>query len=192
MSASNPGGTRLTHTMALEDQGSEGFTESQRAQVERRRVDQDRTLLAIHELEAALAAAAPTRQARWHETVLAALGVLSEVMREEAENAQQPDSLLADIAFHQPRLRNRVRRLRTQYRQLQGTINSLAHEFEASDDAVVDVGDIRQRLAWLLTGLRHQRARESDLIYEAYYAAFRTDLGHPAPDPLDRETPPDE
>jgi hypothetical protein len=98
----------------------------------------------------------------------APLGALSEVMREEAENAQQPDSLLADIAFHQPRLRNRVRRLRTQYRQLQETINSLAHEFEASDDAVVDVGDIRQRLAWLLTGLRHQRARESDLIYEAY------------------------
>ncbi len=178
--------------MALEDQGSEGFTESQREQIERRRVDQDRTLLAIHELEAALAAAAPTRQARWHETVLAALGVLSEVMREEAENARQPDSLLADIAFHQPRLRNRVRRLRTQYRQLQETISSLAHEFEASDDAVVDVGDIRQRLAWLLTGLRHQRARESDLIYEAYYAAFRTDLGHPAPDTLDREPPPGE
>jgi hypothetical protein len=60
--------------MALEDQGSERFTESQRAQVERRRVDQDRTLLAIHELEAALAAPAPTRQARWHETVLGALG----------------------------------------------------------------------------------------------------------------------
>ena len=99
--------------MASEDQGSEGFTESQREQIERRRVDQDRTLLAIHELEAALAAAAPTRQARWRETVLAALGVLSEVMRDEAENAQQPDSLLADIAFHQPRLRNRVRRLRT-------------------------------------------------------------------------------
>ena len=36
-------------------------------------------------------------------------------------------------------------------------------------------------------GSRHQRARESDLIYEAYYAAFRTDLGHPAPDPPDPE-----
>ncbi|MFZ0387754.1 MAG: hypothetical protein WAL22_18970 [Solirubrobacteraceae bacterium] len=139
--------------------------------------------MAIHELERALAAAAPTRQASWQETVLGALSVLSEVMREEAENAKQPDSLLSDIAFNQPRLRNRVRRLRTQYRQLQETINSLAHEFEASDDAVVDVGDIRQRLAWLLTGLRHQRARESDLIYEAYYAAFRTDLGRSAPDP---------
>jgi hypothetical protein len=178
--------------VALEDQGSEGFTESQREQIDRRRVDQDRTLVAIHELEAALAAAAPTRETRWRETVLGALGVLGEVMREEAQNARQPDSLLSDIAFNQPRLRNRVRRLRTQYRQLQETITSLAHEFGASDDAVVDVADIRQRLAWLLTGLRHQRARESDLIFEAYYEAFRTDLGLPAPDLRDRETTADE
>ena len=34
------------------------------------------------------------------------------------------------------------------------------------------------RLAWLLTALRHQRARESDLIYEAYYDAFHTHLTH--------------
>jgi hypothetical protein len=84
-----------------------------------------------------------------------------------------------------------VRRRRTQNRQSQETISSLALEFEASEDAVVDVSDIRQRLAWLLTGLRHQRARESDLIYEAYSAALRTDLGHPPPDTLDREPPPD-
>jgi hypothetical protein len=31
-------------------------------------------------------------------------------------------------------------------------------------------------LTWLLTALRHQRSRESDLIYEAYYDAFATDL----------------
>jgi len=36
--------------------------------------------------------------------------------------------------------------------------------------------DVRQRLAWLLTALRHQRARESDLIYEAYFEAFRAEL----------------
>ncbi len=178
--------------MALEDEGVERFTQSQREQIERRRLDQDRTLLAMHELEDALATAAPAREARWHETVLGALAVLGDATREEAENAQRADSLLSDIALNQARLRNRVRRLRTQYRQLQETIDSLRHEFEAPDDAVVDVADIRQRLAWLLTGLRHQRARESDLIYEAYYEAFRTDLGQPAPDPPDRETQPNE
>jgi len=44
----------------------------------------------------------------------------------------------------------------------------------------VDFTDIRQRLAWILAwilaGLRHQRARESDLIYEAYYDAVRSDM----------------
>ena len=39
-----------------------------------------------------------------------------------------------------------------------------------------DYADVRQRLSWLLTALRHQRARESDLIYEAYYDAFDTEL----------------
>lgn len=93
--------------------------------------------------------------------------------------------MLSDIAFNQPRLRNRIRGLRTQYRQLQQGIDSLHREFGESHDAEVDFADIRQRLASLLTALRHQRARESDLIYEAYYEAFRSDLGR---DAVDRET----
>jgi hypothetical protein len=166
--------------MASEDQGSVEFTESQREQIEQHRIDQDRTLVAMHELEEALGTAAPAREARWRETVVGALLVLSDATREEAENAERPDSLLSDVAFNQPRLRSRVRGLRTQYRQLQQSIDALRGEFEEPGDAVVDFADIRQRLAWLLTALRHQRARESDLIYEAYYEAFRTDL--------DRET----
>jgi len=75
-----------------------------------------------------------------------------------------------------------LRGLRAQYRQLQDSIASLQREFEKSDDAGVDAGDIRQRLALLLTGLLHQRGRESDLIYEAYYEAFRTDLRQHAQD----------
>jgi hypothetical protein len=162
--------------MTSEDQGPGEFTESQREQIELRRIDQDRTLVAIHELEETLGAAAPAREARWRETVLGALLVLGDATREEAENAEQPDSLLSDVAFNQPRLRSRVRGLRTQYRQLQQSIDALRAELEEAGDAVVDFADIRQRLAWLLTALRHQRARESDLIYEAYYEAFRTDL----------------
>ena len=49
--------------------------------------------------------------------------------------------------------------------------------------APADFTDIRQRLTWVLTGLRHQRARESDLIYEAYYDAFRSDLAQDAVNP---------
>jgi hypothetical protein len=163
--------------MTSRDPKDAGFTESQRAQINRRRIDQDRTLLAMHELEEVLGTAAPAREERWQEAVVHALSVLDEATRDEATNAEQPDSLLSDIAFNQRRLRPRVRGLRAQYRQLTESIDALRREFEqSSDGAAVDFADIRQRLAWLLTALRHQRARESDLIYEAYYEAFQADL----------------
>jgi hypothetical protein len=38
---------------------------------------------------------------------------------------------------------------------------------------------VRQRLGWVLSAWRHQRAQESDLI-EAYFEAFKEDLrAHP-------------
>ncbi len=121
--------------------------------------------------------AALGREGSWRDEVLASLSVLDEATREESENADLPDSLLSNIARTQPRLRNRVRGVRLQYRQLRDTVASLRHEHEGQGDPAVDVADLRERLAWLLTALRHQRARESDLIYEAYYEAFRADLG---------------
>jgi hypothetical protein len=78
-------------------------------------------------------------------------------------------------------LRNRVRGLRAQYDQLRDSIDSLRHELGDAADAVPDVADLRQRLAWLLNALRHQRGRESDLIYEAYYEAFNADIGDRRP-----------
>ena len=131
----------------------------------------------MHALERALGAAAPRREREWRDDVLAGLMVLDEATREEQSNASQPDSLLSDISRTQPRLRNRVRGLRTQYAALRDTIASLHRELEDSDASTPDFADLRQRLAWLLTALRHQRARESDLIYEAYYEAFNVDLG---------------
>jgi chromosome segregation ATPase len=157
-----------------------GFTESQRAGIERRRFDQDRTLDAMQELEQALGAAAPRREAEWRREVLASLTVLDEAAREEAANASRPDSLLSDISRTQPWLRNRVRALRAHYDQLQHRIGELRGELETPaaglGDASVDVAAVRRRLASVLTALRQQRARESDLIYEAYYDAFHVDL----------------
>lgn len=51
---------------------------------------------------------------------------------------------------------------------------SLEHELDAAAGQAVDFTDIRQRLTWVLVGLRHQRAGESDLIYGAYYEACRS------------------
>jgi hypothetical protein len=56
-------------------------------------------------------------------------------------------------------------------------VTSLRKELQRFDRLSVDVADLRQRLAWATNALRHQRARESDLIYEAYYDAFRAELG---------------
>jgi len=152
------------------------LTSSQLAGRDARRADQDRTLAAMHELEAALGAAAPGRESSWRAAVLAALVVLDEVTDDEYANATAADSLLSDIKRTQPRLRTRVRGLRTQYAHLRQTITSMRAELGKPDEDGTDYADVRQRLAWLLTGLRHQRARESDLIYEAYYDAFDTDV----------------
>jgi DNA repair ATPase RecN len=152
-----------------------------------RTTDQDRTLAAMHQLEAALASAAPGREPSWRAEVLAALAVLDEATSEEHENAGRPDSLLSDIKRTQPGLRTRVRGLRTQYAQIRQTITSISDELSGGDQREGDVADVRQRLSWLLTALRHQRARESDLIYEAYYDAFSTDLDvDPAGEPRAR------
>jgi hypothetical protein len=162
--------------MAADQSPPPRLTESQYLGLESRRIDDDRTLTAMHELEAALATAAPGREPAWRDAVLAALAVLEEVTDREQSNAAQPDSFLSDIARTQPRLRTRVRGLRAQYLQLQHGIASLRHELAETRENVIDFADLRQRLTWLLTALRHQQARESDLVYEAYYEAFNTDI----------------
>jgi hypothetical protein len=131
----------------------------------------------MHRLEAALESPAPGRENAWRDELVVALRVLDEATKEESENALQPDSLLSDTATNQPRLRNRVRGIRLQYAQLRRAIEALGHELGQPRDVLPDFADLRQRLAWVLTALRHVRARESDLIYEAYYDAFRADLG---------------
>jgi hypothetical protein len=156
----------------------EPLTPAQRAGFAARQADQDRTLAAMHVLEAALSRAAYGRVDWWFEEVRGALGALEEVTSDEAATAARPGSLLSDIAFSQPRLRNRVRGLRTQYAHLRDSIGALRRELDQAAELEIepDVSDIRQRLAWLLTALRHQRARESDLIYEAYYDVFEREI----------------
>jgi hypothetical protein len=156
--------------------GPRKFSDAHRAGLDTRRADQDRTLAAVTELEASLEEAAPRRERDWRAEVAAALAVLVEATAAEADNADQPDSLLSDVARTQPWLRNRVRGLRVQYRHLRDALAGLSHELESYPDTGVDYADLRQRLGWALTALRHQRARESDLIYEAYYEAFGADL----------------
>ena len=157
------------------ERGPDELTAAHRARLDARQVDQDRTLTAVHQLEAALSSAATGREPTWRTDVAGALAVLDAATADEQRNAAEPDSLLSDIARTQPRLRNRVRGLRATYQQLRDTIAALSEEMADSTEGA-DVDDLRRRLAWLLTAVRHQRAKESDLIYEAYYEAFHRDL----------------
>lgn len=159
--------------------GDGGFSDQQRSGLDARRADHDRTLEAMQRLEAALGEAAPGREATWRDDVRQALSILEAATAEEADNARRPDSLLSDLAHNQPRLRNRARALRLQYAKIRDTIALLREELDQGADSAVDYADMRQRLGWVLTSLRHQRARESDLIYEAYYDAFKVDLRMP-------------
>lgn len=79
-----------------------GFSESQRAGLEVRQADQDRTLVSMHRLEVARSAAAPGREDEWAAEVLAAVVALNEATAEDADNGRSPDSLLADLARTQP------------------------------------------------------------------------------------------
>ena len=160
----------------VQQPGADALTQAQRHRLDRYWGDQDRTLLAMQQLEAALTTAAPRRERAWRDEVRRALGVLAEAARDEASNAGQPDSLLSDIFRTQPWLRTRVRGMRTRYAQLRDSIAALHDELTAPGGPKADFADIRQRLSWVLAGLRDQQGRESDLIYEAYYDAFGSDL----------------
>ena len=70
--------------------GDEGFSDEQRSGLDARRADHDRTLEAIHRLEAALGEAAPGREAPWRDEVLEALSVLEAATAEEADNGGDP------------------------------------------------------------------------------------------------------
>jgi hypothetical protein len=159
---------------------NERFTDAQRRTLDQRQAEQDLTLAAMHRLEAAVESAATGREGSWQVDVSSALLIFHEVARNAETSAAEPDSLLSDIARNQPRLRNRVRGIRAQYRQLQGTTWTMMRELEQTHAGAVDVADLRQRLTWIMNALRHVRARESDLIYEAYYDAFKADLGDEA------------
>jgi hypothetical protein len=138
--------------------------------------DQDRTLRALHQLEHAASAPQGEDGAKWHRDLLEALTVLQEAMTEEQANAERPESLLSCLAHTKPRLRSRTRGTRVQYQQLRRTVAELRSDVAMTGALDTDRDDLRRRVARLASAVRYQRARESDLIYEAYYDTFQADI----------------
>ena len=150
------------------------FTEPQKDALNVRDADQDRTLRALHRLERA--AGRPASAGPWNQETLAALVALDEATSDEQTNANEPDSLLSDIARTQPRLRNRVRGIRAQHAQIRQIIVDLRKDMTETEFSDRDNIDLRREIARLPSILRYHPARESDLIYEAYFDSFHAEI----------------
>jgi hypothetical protein len=135
--------------------------------VQASRVGRFDTMEALHALEDALDAPTPRRERTWLHRVLAALDVLSDMLDSQAANDQDTSGLLTEIRRDDPRLGPRVDRLRAEQADLRIAITSLRDQLAPDAAIPVDTADIRDRLAALARRLRAQRARESDLVYEA-------------------------
>jgi len=151
------------------DMQTAGDTLSQHDQaVHASRRTRERMLQAMRVLEVALAKAAPHRESAWRRRVVTALRELQRVMQTQSAELSGDQELFAELLTTAPRLQRRIEQLRQQYEDLTSQIGSLVAQFSGEEyDGHADVDDTRQRLAWLLTALRHFQARENDLIYEA-------------------------
>jgi hypothetical protein len=133
------------------------------------RTDRDRSLDAIHLLEVHAGSAAPGRQEEWLVGIHGALETLRGALSEQAENSLGPDSLLSAIRIERPYLCPKIDQLRRRYQAVCGQIEELNAELRSvAELEAIDIADIRQTLDLIASELRYQRARESDLVYEAY------------------------
>jgi hypothetical protein len=131
--------------------------------------DRDRSLDAIHLLELHAGSAGPGREQEWLASIHVALETLRAALNEQADNSLGADSLLSTIGTEQPHLCPKIEQLRRRYRAVSKQIDELNAELRAvAEPEAIDVADIRQTLDLIATELRYQRARESDLVYEAY------------------------
>ena len=137
------------------------------------RADREHSLLALQELELRAGSPAPGRDAQWLAQVIHALDALETMLVTQYENSDDDDSILSAILRDQPRLHHRVVQLGRDYRDLHEAVSRLHTQLEASPPDKIHFAVVREQLDCLATDLRYQRAREADLVYEA----FNVDLG---------------
>jgi hemerythrin-like domain-containing protein len=136
--------------------------------------EHDALLNAMHQLEAALASAAPGRENAWNEQVVARLRTVEDALREHVVSADGPDGLLAEIDITRPTLMRRVEKLRQDHAALLEQVRELKKLAELrGGNATPDFQRIRQQATSLLNAMRHHQHMETDLIFETFY----TDIG---------------
>jgi hypothetical protein len=142
-------------------------SETRGAAVTSSRAGRANIIHALHTLEDALGAPTPRRERTWLHRVLAAVDVLSATLDAQAAGDDAYSSLLTEIQRDDPRFAPRVARLRAEQADLRIAVTSLRDQLAPDAALPVDTADIRDRLASLARRLRAQRARESDLVFEA-------------------------
>ncbi len=137
--------------------------------LEEGRSERVRILMACHRTEAALTAAAPGRELAWRERVNEALNLLRASLGEPSQRGESAGGLIAELKSVSEKYYHRIERLQQEFdemiRRCDATIELLKSQ---GDEETIDFADIRQRITWLLTSLKHHQAREADLVFEAY------------------------
>jgi hypothetical protein len=122
----------------------------------------------MHRLENSLGQAAPGREEKWLADVSNALDLLVVAMTESRELVCRDDGLIKEIKHTTPRLLSRIENLRDEFDGLVQQAKTLREQLtQASKRSNTAFSDLRLRMEWLLSGLRHHQAKETDLIYEA-------------------------
>lgn len=131
--------------------------------------DRERSLDALHALELHAGSAAPGREPEWLTSVHDALTSFQHALRIQIDGAVAEDSLLTAVSSDAPRLLRPVHALRRRYQAISDDVATLIRQLDGNPkDDTIDATDIRQALDRLASELRYQRAREADLVYEAY------------------------
>ena len=136
--------------------------------LEEGRSERVRIMMASHRAEACLAAPAPGREREWSDAVYRALSLLRSSLGEATERGESAGGLIAGLKS-EGKYYHRVTQLQQEFdemvRRCDATIEHLQSQGETE---AIDYSDIRQRITWLLTSLKHHQAREADLVFEAY------------------------
>jgi uncharacterized protein YhaN len=144
-------------------------TDEPQTSVDTSRADRGRSLDALHALELHAGRAAPGREREWLREIRDAVNTLERALGIQEQNSVPDEGVLSAIERDEPRLRRRVQELRQRYREIQDDLAALHRQLAIVDTTdMIDVADIRQMLERLANELRYQRARETDIVYEAY------------------------
>jgi hypothetical protein len=128
----------------------------------------------MHQLEAALAAAAPGRELPWNERVHECLSGVQAVLERHVTSFKEKHSLLALIDLTRPTLVRRVERLRREHvdllQQADAPRQQVSHY---GPEELPAYANIRHQAARLLKALRQHQARVAELIFKS----LSTDIG---------------